>query len=308
MDQHLTGILPVLPTAYCHDGTVDKSATKALVSFAIECGVSGLVFPGFASEVSELAAEERKNLLSIVVSETNNRLPVIAGASADTADAVITHGNYASKLGLQHIMVQSPVSIGNDPTLVLGFFDSICNALPTMQIILQNAPAPRGADLTPQTILDVCRQLPQVAYIKEETLPAGPAISALLKNKPDSLQGVIGGGGARYILDEYTRGACAAMPALEIADLHVKLDSAWRSGNTSEARDLYIRTLPLLSLQSIYRMRLTKHVLMRRGVMECTHVRAPTPTLDQLAIKDIDNNLQELGLLELDSLNDTETL
>jgi len=66
---------------------------------------------------------------------------------------------------------------------------------------------------------------------------------------------VIGGGGARYIVDEVDRGAIAAMPAAEITDVHVALFEAYRAGNIPLARDLYRRTLPLLVIQALWRMR-----------------------------------------------------
>jgi 4-hydroxy-tetrahydrodipicolinate synthase len=48
-------------------------------------------------------------------------------------------------------------------------------------------------------------------------------------------------------------------------------------------------------------MRLTKHVLARRGVIDGVGVRAPTPDLDSAAIADIDANLVELGLLSAEA-------
>ena len=105
-----------------------------------------------------------------------------------------------------------------------------------------------------------------------------------MTKRPPSLLGVIGGA-ARYILDEYERGACAAMPAVENTDLHVALDRAWPEGQKQAAPDLYVRTLPLLTLQAVYRMRLTKHVLMRRGALENADVRTLMPALDEPAIR-----------------------
>jgi hypothetical protein len=55
--------------------------------------------------------------------------------------------------------------------------------------------------------------------VKEETLPSGAAISHLVANRPASVAGILGGGGARYIVEEYGRGACGAMPAAEFTDL-----------------------------------------------------------------------------------------
>lgn len=301
MTNPLTGILPVLPTPFQENGEIDLAAMSPLVDFAIEAGVSGLVFPGFASEVEHLTSHERSQLLAAIVQASAGRAPVIAGASADTVQQAIDHGEKARELGINWLMIQPPRQLGAQSEDIIAFFSAVTLALPNARVILQNAPAPRGSDLSPATILEIVRAVPHIAYVKEETLPAGPAISQILTKKPDSLLGVIGGGGARYILDEYRRGACAAMPAIEIAAEHVQLDRAWRAGNLAKARDIYIRTLPLLTLQAVYRMRLTKHVMMRRGILDNALVRAPTAELDAISTADIDANLVELGILPAQS-------
>lgn len=297
MKQTLRGILPVLPTPFTAQGAADAAALARLTRFALDHGVDGVVFPGFASEVETLTGAERAALLAVVVREVADRIPVVAGASAADWREVVAHGQVAADLGVRYLMVQPPKAAGTDAPALIDFLGRILAALPGMQIILQNAPAPRGSDLAPAAILAILRALPGVAYVKEETLPAGPAISAILAGAPASLLGVIGGGGARYILDEYARGATAAMPALEIVEHHVAIDRALLAGDHVAARAIYVRTLPLLVLQAVYRMRLTKHVLMRRGVLDNAAVRAPTPDLDAMAIADIDANLVELGLL-----------
>lgn len=293
----LKGILPVLPTPFLADGGIDQAGMERLVIFALEKGVDGVVFPGFASEVETLDAAERASLLKIVVDAVAGRVPVVAGASAADWRDVVEHGRAASDLGIRHLMVQPPKSVGTDAPALIEFLGKVVEALPGVEIILQNAPAPRGSDLSPEAIVEIVRSLPQVTYVKEETLPAGPAISHIIAHAPSTLKGIIGGGGARYILDEYARGATAAMPALEIVEEHVAIDRALRAGRQDEARKIYVRTLPLLVLQAVYRMRLTKYVLARRGVIEGLGVRAPTPELDKAAIADIDANLVELGLV-----------
>ncbi|MDP9730495.1 MULTISPECIES: dihydrodipicolinate synthase family protein [Agrobacterium] len=293
----LKGILPVLPTPFLADGGIDQAGMERLVIFALEKGVDGVVFPGFASEVETLDAAERASLLKIVVDAVAGRVPVVAGASAADWRDVVEHGRAASDLGIRHLMVQPPKSVGTDAPALIEFLGKVVEALPGVEIILQNAPAPRGSDLSPEAIVEIVRSLPQVTYVKEETLPAGPAISHIIAHAPSTLKGIIGGGGARYILDEYARGATAAMPALEIVEEHVAIDRALRAGRQDEARKIYVRTLPLLVLQAVYRMRLTKYVLARRGVIEGLGVRAPTPELDRAAIADIDANLVELGLV-----------
>ncbi len=297
MKAGLKGIFPVLPTPFLAGGGIDEAGMSRLVGFALDQGVDGVVFPGFASEVENLSADERARLLKIVVAGAAGRVTVVAGASAADWREVVEHGRVAAELGIRHLMVQPPKSVGTDAAALIEFLGKIVETLPDIEIILQNAPAPRGSDLSPQAIVEIIRALPQVAYVKEETLPAGPAISHIIAHAPQTLRGVIGGGGGRYILDEYARGATAAMPALEIAGEHVAIDRALNAGRRDEARKIYVRTLPLLVLQAVYRMRLTKHVLARRGVIDGVGVRASTPDLDATAMADIDANLVELGLL-----------
>jgi 4-hydroxy-tetrahydrodipicolinate synthase len=205
---------------------------------------------------------------------------VVAGASSSDIGGAVTRCREALALGVRRVMIQAPKSVGSNVVEVGEFYAAITRAVPGIEVVLQNAPAPRGSDLTPQTLLSVVHGNPAIRYIKEETLPSGPPISHLLAARSEGLSGVIGGGGARYIIEELNRGACAAMPATEIADIHVALFNAYQTGHVDQARALYQRSLPLLVIQALSRMRFTKYVLARRGVLENDVVRAAIPPLD----------------------------
>ncbi|MDA9989567.1 dihydrodipicolinate synthase family protein [Paracoccaceae bacterium] len=297
MSDQLNGIFPVLPTPFDANGKIDRTSMSRLAKYAIDAKVSGVVFPGFASEVEHLSSDERTTLLTDVASEVGTKTKVIAGASAETFSEVVQNGHIALRLGINWIMVQPPLSLGDVSADITAFMSEISKQLPTAMIIFQNAPKPRGLNLTPQAILEIVESLPNVRYIKEETLPAGPAITEILSERPAHLYGVIGGGGARYIIDEYKRGASGAMPALELVEHHVSLDRAWQDGDVNTARTIYNKTLPLLTVQAVYRMRLTKYVLLRRGIIKTTFLRAPAPELDLIAKQSIDDQLSDLGLL-----------
>jgi 4-hydroxy-tetrahydrodipicolinate synthase len=106
---------------------------------------------------------------------------------------------------------------------------------------------------------------------------------------------VFGGAGARYVIDELTRGAKGTMPACEISELHVAMFDRFLRGEERAARDLFERTLPLLNMQAIFRWRLTKEVLKRRGLIENTFVRAPGPELDRFDRVELDALLKRLA-------------
>jgi len=163
-------------------------------------------------------------------------------------------------------------------------------------LMLQNAPPPGGAGLSPQAVAAICAQVPAIRYVKEETLPCGQHVARILAAVGQGIDGVLGGAGARFILDELARGACGTMPALEIADLHARLWALWHSGDRAEARALYERTLPLLTQQMVFRWRLTKHVLMRRGLLANSITRAAGPAPDEGDLAEWDAILERLAL------------
>ena len=290
----LTGIFPVIPTLFTDDNTLHSEAQRKVVRFALESACHGVVFPGVASEVNYLTLSERDKLLGLVAEEVNGRVPIIGGASAADLEAVIAAGNQAKKHGIDHLMIMAPPTLGQEVNTHARFFKEVTGALPDAQIILQNAPDPIGAGLSAEAIASLARSNEAITYIKEETLPSGPAITTLLGEDIPHLKGVFGGGGARYIIDELNRGACGAMPAVELTDLHVMLYNAEKEGNRSCSRELYRLSLPLLVAQAIYRMRLTKRVLAKRGIVDAQHVRAPLPKLDEFAQRDIDQMIDQL--------------
>lgn len=290
----LQGIFPVLPTLFTARNELDLTAQRRVIRFALEAGAHGLVFPGVASEYSHLSLPEREQLLALVAAETAGKVPLVGGASAPTANEVIAAGTIAMQHGIRHLMIMAPVGLGADVAAHRTFFQQVAAGLPGAEIILQNAPTPTGAGLGAQAIIDIAASIPAITYIKEETLPSGPAITALRAAGIPSVRGVFGGGGARYIIDELDRGACGAMPAVELTDLHVALWRAYAAGDRAKARRLYCLSLPLLVAQAIYRMRLTKYVLAQRGIADARAVRASLPEMDALTQRDVATMLADL--------------
>jgi 4-hydroxy-tetrahydrodipicolinate synthase len=290
----LQGIFPVLPTLFTNDNQIDLDAQRRVIRFALGAGAHGLVFPGVASEYSHLTLPEREQLMALIAEEAAGNVPLVGGASAATATEVITAGRIAMKHGIRHLMIMAPHGLGQEVAAQLAFFAEIADGLPGVEIILQNAPAPTGAGLSAIAIIEITAAIPAITYVKEETLPSGPAITAIREASIKHLKGVFGGGGARYIIDELDRGACGAMPAVELTDLHVALWKAYAAGDHAQARILYRLSLPLLVAQAIYRMRLTKYVLAKRGIAEAQHVRASLPEMDAFTQRDVDTMLADL--------------
>ena len=275
----INGVFPVLPTPFAPDGAPDVAAFLRLADFAIEAGVDGVVFPGMASEVETMSGAERGALVAALGAHLGGRVPFIVGAShADPAESA-ARAREGQAAGAVAAMIMAPPHAGQDIAKHVAFYAAVAEAAPGIAIMLQNAPAPNGAGLSPEAVAAVTAQVPAIRTVKEETLPCGQHVTRIL-NAETTLDGVMGGAGARFILDELARGACGTMPALELADAHVALWRAWQRGDRAEARRIYTLTLPLLAFQMTFRVRATKEVLKRRGLLTHTGARAAGPKLD----------------------------
>ncbi len=279
----LHGVCPVLATPFEANGEPDEAGLARVVDFALESGVDAVVFPGVASEVEQLSATERERLVALVAQRVAGRVPLVVGASAADLATSAQHLRLAADVGAAAAMVMAPARLAGDAAALLAHYRELGAAAP-VPIMLQNAPPPAGAGFDMAQIARVVVAVPAVRYVKEEAMPCGQRISALLA-RPEladapHFAGVLGGAGARYLLDELARGAIGTMPAVELADVHVAMVRAWHDGNRALARVLYNRSLPLLNFQAVFRWAMTKETLRRRGVIDHAYVRAPGPRLD----------------------------
>lgn len=294
----MRGAFPVMPTVFCEDGTLDEHGIANVVEYVVESGAAGLVFPGLASEVESLDRDERLRMTELVGARIDGRVTFIVGASASSADESIEFAKAGAAAGAVAAMVMTPRVEGGAPALA-EFYHQLGDAA-GIPIMLQNAPAPIGLGLSVEQVATVARDVDAVRWIKEETMPSGQRITQLREAASSALDGVYGGAGGRYVIDELRRGALGTMPACEISEVHADMLERFEAGDEAGARDLFERTLPLLSMQAIYRWRLTKEVLRRRGLIGSAHVRAAGPALDR-------GDQEELGLL-LDRIADLLTV
>ncbi|HEY5862149.1 MAG TPA: dihydrodipicolinate synthase family protein [Casimicrobiaceae bacterium] len=293
----ISGIFPVLPTPFHADGAPDEAALRRLVRYALASGVDGVTYPGVASEVSELAPDERVRLVAAVQDELAGRRPLIVGISGSSVEMCIALGRSALECDVAAFMVAAPAD-RKDVAQQIGFFSALGAAL-RVPIMLQNVPPPAGAGLAPDTVVGILQAVPAIAYVKEETLPSGQRLTALRERAPATLRGVFGGAGGRYVTDELRRGAAGSMPAIELAEVHAALMAAHRAGDAAAVRRLFTRMLPVLNVQAVFRWALTKYVLQRRGLLDVTRQRAAGPTLDAADRVDVDAFLDDIADLLL---------
>jgi 4-hydroxy-tetrahydrodipicolinate synthase len=271
-----------------------------VLDYIVAAGAHGIVFPGLASEYDRLTRDERLHMTRLIGEWIAGRVPFVVGASAPATDDAIAYAESGARAGAAAAMILTPHGLSDNMAAMADFFRA-AHAGSGIAIMLQNAPPPMGIGLPLPQVAALAQAVDGIRFVKEEAPPSGQRITQLTDLAGDSLDAVFGGEGGRYVIDELSRGAEGTMPACEITELHVAMLDRFHGGDEGGARDLFERTLPLLNMQAVFRWRLTKAVLQRRGLIDCAFVRAPGPELDRHDHAELDALLARLAdLLPLD--------
>lgn len=289
----LNGIVPILPTPFDDRGAIDEPGFRRVIRYVLAAGAHGVAFPAMASEFYALTDEERLHLTKVMVDEVGGAVPVVGTATAASPQAALALASAVEDAGVDAIMVMPPYVVREPMPAVTRLFESLASAVAT-PLMVQNAPPPLGSAFSVDAVANLLSDVPAIRYVKEEVMPGGQRMRRLLDTAPATLEGVFGGAGGRTIIDELERGAAGAMPACELTEVHVAIWNAHQRGDVSRARELYERSLPLLMLQAVFRMNMTKRVLRRRGVLASEHVRVGSVPLDATDEHELDVWLERI--------------
>ncbi|MCB0088801.1 MAG: dihydrodipicolinate synthase family protein [Caldilineaceae bacterium] len=287
MSQPWRGIFVIVVTPFTESYELDEASLRRQVRFCIEAGAQGLVGPANASEFAALSDDERQRWLEIVVSEAGGQIPVIATTTSGHTLPAVALSQFAQSIGADGIMAMPPHVVHPDAAGCYQYYKALSDAL-EIPIFIQNYMGPIGTPMSNELVARMCRELAQVQYIKEETLPEPRMISATIAAAGDACKGVFGGQGGVYMLDEFRRGACGNMPGCQATDVHVAIWQKLEAGDEPGARQLFNQLLPLINFGRMHGVAVYKEVLKRRGIFTSTRSRYYGKYLDDLDLAELD--------------------
>jgi 4-hydroxy-tetrahydrodipicolinate synthase len=139
------------------------------------------------------------------------------------------------------------------------------------------------------------REVEGVGYVKEEMSPSAHNLSTVLRLAGEECLGVFGGAYGRWMISEMRRGSSGFMPAAEVTDLYAQVWERFQRGDEAGARAIFNKILPLINLLMLLGLRVSKEVLVRRGVFVTSQMRWPGLfTLDDDDHRELDAVLEEL--------------
>lgn len=141
-----SGVYPAAATHMTPDGGLDLDSTAKHLNRLIESGMHGLVMLGSLGEGNSLSFEEKREVLTMTVSTSGGRVPVVAGVSALSTSEAVRTALMARDAGVDGLMVLPAIGHRADSVELVAHFKAVASAA-KLPIILYNNPIAYGTDL-----------------------------------------------------------------------------------------------------------------------------------------------------------------
>jgi 4-hydroxy-tetrahydrodipicolinate synthase len=287
------GVFAILLTPFDPKDEINWEDLEREVNFCIRAGAQGLVWPQLWGEFYLLSEEERLHGAEVILRAAAGRTPVVIGVQAPSDHLALKFAQHAERQGASAVISLPPFLGSIGPENAASYYRALAQGI-KLPIFVQNSGAPWGPALPTDFVIQMARQNPQFAYIKEEVAPVAHRIAEYAQS--GVMKGIFSGNAGRNLLDELAHGADGTMPACEFIDVDVQVCAFAMQGKLQEARAIFAKLLPMIILEEIYGLSFAKEVLVRRGVFKTAKLRGVSGSgLDDKDRKELEAWWKELA-------------
>jgi len=290
----IVGSIVALVTPMHEDGSVDYDALKALIDWHIAEGTDCIGVVGTTGESATVDVEEHCEIIRVAVEHAKGRVPILAGAGANSTAEAISLSKYAKEVGADCTLQVVPYYNKPSQEGIYRHFRAIAEAV-DIPVMLYNVPGRTVADMQPETVLRLT-EVPGIFGIKEATGSIERA-AWLLKQVPSSFSVYSGDDSTAIALMLLGGKGNVSVTANVAPRLMHELCMAAIAGDIAKAREIHFRLLPLhkqLFCESSPAP--TKWALSQMG--RCRNVlRLPIVELSAAGQATVDKALRESGIL-----------
>lgn len=153
-------------TPFHEDGSINYEKFAELVEFQIAGGTDAIIVCGTTGESATLTHEEHLDLIRFCAETVKGRVPVVAGTGSNCTKTAVYLSTEAEKYGVDGLLLVTPYYNKATQNGLYAHFKAVADAV-KVPILLYNVPGRTGCNLAPATIVKLCRDVPNIAGVKE---------------------------------------------------------------------------------------------------------------------------------------------
>ena len=238
------GAMCVMVTPFKKNGDVDIEQLKSFTTHLVDKGVRGLSMVGSTGEFYALSEKERLLVVKTVIDAAKGKALTIPGVGAMTTKEAINYAKSAEDLGADAVLLPPPYYFVLNPRELKGYFEEVVSSI-EIPVVLYNAPAATGNDITPELANELSERFDNVKYVKESCL------DIVTVHKTVNLKGVTVFAGLDHMVLPMLGVGCKGFMVISvniIPELMVSLWNYFEKGEMKKALELHNRLYPLFEL------------------------------------------------------------
>jgi 4-hydroxy-tetrahydrodipicolinate synthase len=238
----IVGSIVALVTPMHEDGSVDYETLKALIDWHIAEGTDTICVVGTTGESATVNVEEHCEIIRVAVAHAAGRVPIMAGAGANSTAEAIELSKFAKRVGADCTLQVVPYYNKPSQEGMYQHFKAIAEAV-DIPVMLYNVPGRTVADMQHETVIRLA-SVPGIFGIKEATGNIERA-AWLIKHAPQGFSVFSGDDGTAVTLMLLGGHGNVSVTANIAPRRMSELCKAAMAGDVKTARDIHFGLLPL---------------------------------------------------------------
>lgn len=238
----ILGSIVALVTPMHEDGSVDYPALKALIDWHIAEGTDVIGVVGTTGESATVSVDEHCEIIRVAVAHAAGRVPIMAGAGANSTAEAIELSRFAKEVGADCTLQVVPYYNKPSQEGIYRHFKAIAEAV-DIPVMLYNVPGRTVADMQHETVLRLA-QVPGIFGVKEATGSIERA-AWLIKQAPAGFSIYSGDDSTAVALMLLGGHGNVSVTANVAPRLMHELCKAAMTGDLARAREIHLQLLPL---------------------------------------------------------------
>lgn len=155
-----------LVTPFMANGDVNYPKLTEIIEEQIAGGTDAIIICGTTGESSTMDHKEHLDVIRYTCDVVNKRIPVVAGTGSNSTAEAIYLSQEAEKAGADGLLLVTPYYNKATQNGLIAHFTAIAEAV-SIPIILYNIPGRTGVTMKPETIVKLCKEVPNIVGVKE---------------------------------------------------------------------------------------------------------------------------------------------
>lgn len=233
-----------LVTPFYADGEVNYEKLEELLEEQIAGGTDAIISCGTTGESSTMSHEEHLDVVRFTCQKVKGRIPVIAGTGSNSTREAIHLSVEAQKAGADGLLLVTPYYNKATQGGLIAHYKEIAASV-SVPILLYHIPGRTGVTMTPETIVTLCREVPNIVGVKE----ASGNFSAIAKimHLADGCVDLYSGNDDQIVplMSLGGRGVISVLSNVAPAQTH-EICASFLRGDVEKSREMQLAALPLI--------------------------------------------------------------